>query len=140
MLSPVFEYEVLIRESHLDVFGHVNNANYLEIFEEARWDLITRNGFGLAEVMARRIGPTILEAHLVFKSELRNRQRVVVKSWLESYERKIGTMVQRMVGERDQVHCEARFVFGLFDLAARKLVEPTAEWWRAVGVEPPPSP
>lgn len=28
----------------------------------------------------------------------------------------------------------AEFVFGLFDLASRKLVRPTPEWLRAVGV------
>ena len=45
-----FVYETLIRESHLDTFGHVNNATYLQLYEEARWELITRNGYGLAKV------------------------------------------------------------------------------------------
>ena len=41
MLGSVHEYALVIREQHLDTFGHVNNAKYLEILEEARWDLIT---------------------------------------------------------------------------------------------------
>lgn len=37
MLGPIHEYPVVIREHHLDTFGHVNNAAYLDILEEARW-------------------------------------------------------------------------------------------------------
>ena len=55
--NPVFKYPVQIGESHLDTFGHVNNAKYLEIFEDARWELISKNGYGLEEVHRRKIGP-----------------------------------------------------------------------------------
>ena len=61
MLGSVHEYEVVIREHHLDVFGHVNHAVYLELFEEARWELVTANG-RLAEVMSGA-SVRLLEAH-----------------------------------------------------------------------------
>lgn len=32
--------EIKVRGYHLDVFGHVNNARYLEFLEEARWSII----------------------------------------------------------------------------------------------------
>ncbi len=79
----------------------MNNAVYLELFEEARWDLVTRNGYGYEEVLQRRLGPAVLEANLIFKRELRNRQRVRILSWLESYEQRIGKMAQKIVGEGD---------------------------------------
>jgi thioesterase III len=31
--------EIKVRGYHMDVFGHVNNARYLEFLEEARWAL-----------------------------------------------------------------------------------------------------
>ncbi len=31
--------EIKVRGYHLDVYGHVNNARYLEFLEEARWTL-----------------------------------------------------------------------------------------------------
>jgi hypothetical protein len=64
MLGREHTYELLIHEQHLDTFGHVKNTAYLQILEEARWDLITRNGYGLEEVHRRRIGPVVLEARL----------------------------------------------------------------------------
>jgi Acyl-ACP thioesterase len=53
MLGTVHEYDLLIRGHHLDTFGHVNNAKYLQILEEARWDVITRNGYSLDEVASQ---------------------------------------------------------------------------------------
>ena len=44
MKFKIFTYEMLIKEKHLDTFGHVNNATYFELLEEARWDFITNNG------------------------------------------------------------------------------------------------
>lgn len=136
MLGSVHEYPVLIREQHLDTFGHVNNAKYLELFEEARWDLITRNGYGLDEVVRRRVGPTILEVTLKFQRELRTRQAIVIRSWTDSYVGKVARFTQQMIDEQGRICCEGAFVFGLFDLAARKLIPPTPEWLRAVGIPP----
>lgn len=134
MLGSVHEFRVMIHEQHLDTLGHVNNATYLQLFEEARWDLITGNGYGLGEIMRRQVGPVILEAALKFQRELRNRQTIVIKSWTDSYVGKIARFTQHMVDEQGAVCCEGLFVFGLFDLKARRLMEPTADWLRAVGI------
>ena len=134
MLGRVHDYELVIREQHLDTFGHVNNAKYLEILEEARWELITRNGYGLDDVIRRRIGPTILEINLKFQRELRNRQRIVIKTWMESYVGKIGRVVQQIHDPDGNLCCEALFTIGLFDLGARKLIAPTPEWLKALGL------
>ena len=129
------EYSLLITEKHLDVFGHVNNAAYLEIFEEARWDWITRNGYGLREIRERGLGPVILEARLRFQREVTNREPVVIRSRTVEYQRKIGRVEQVMTLADGTVACSAEFVIGLFDLQARKLVRPTPDWLRAVGID-----
>ena len=133
MLGSVHTYEVAIHERHLDTFGHVNNAFYLDLFEEARWDLITGNGYGLAEVQRLKIGPTIVEINLRFVKEIKNRERITIKSWLESYVRKIGKLRQQMINPEGELCCDAMFVMGLFDLQARKLIEPSPAWLTALG-------
>lgn len=134
MLGSPHSYETTILERHLDTFGHVNNAVYLEILEEARWDWITQNGYGLDKVMETGIGPTILEINLRFQRELKNRQKITIKSWVESYSGKIGKLTQQILNERGEVATEARFTVGLFDVRARKLISPTPEWLRAIGL------
>lgn len=33
-------HEIKVRGFHTDMFGHVNNARYMEFFEEARWEFL----------------------------------------------------------------------------------------------------
>ena len=134
MLGPIHEYPILIREHHLDTFGHVNNATYLDILEEARWDLITRNGYGLDEVHRMQVGPTVLAVEIRFVREIRNRQRVTIRTWLESYSGKIGKLAQQVRDEKDEICTDALFTIGLFDMTTRRLVRPTAAWIAALGL------
>ena len=138
MSNQVFEQAIVIREEHLDTFGHVNNARYLEIFEQARWDLITDNGFGLDHVKATGTGPVVLELSLRFLREVTNRQHMLIRSSIDSYEGKIGRMTQLLVDDADRVCCEAKFVIAQWDTKTRKLIEPTPDWRRAIGLTEAP--
>lgn len=133
--TAVFESELLIRESHMDTFGHMNNAKYLEIFEEARWDIISGRGFSIGEIQKNGFGPVVLEVNLRFSKEVRLRQKIKIVSAVDHAlsTGKTMTMVQNMVNEKGEVCCTGRFVFGFFDLKARKLVPPSPEWLRAIG-------
>lgn len=133
-MAILHEKTILISESQLDSFGHLNNARYLELFEQARWDLIDSRGFGLAVIQRTRTGPTILEVQMKFLREVTPRETIVITSELVSYERKIGKMRQAMLKKDGAVACEALFVFGLFHLDERRLLEPTPEWAHAVGL------
>lgn len=128
-----FSYPFLVREHHLDTFGHVNNAAYLEILEEARWEFITSRGFDLNFIQKTGLGPTILEWNIKFLKELTLRQRIIIESETLSYERKIGTLRQDILNENGECFCQAKMTFGLFDLKERKLILPTPEWLYAVG-------
>jgi acyl-CoA thioester hydrolase len=135
----VHEKTVIISEAHLDSFGHMNNARYLEIFEQARWDLITERGFGIDTIRRTKTGPTILEVTIKFLRELGPRDVVVVRSTLLSYERKAGRMQQQMLKGGQDLACDAIFTFGLFDVEQRRLVEPSPAWAHAVGLDAPPA-
>jgi thioesterase-3 len=125
----------IVKPEHCDVYGHVNNAHYLTLFEDARWDLITANEYGLDKIKACGIGPVILEAHVKYLSELREGEAIVVETVGLTYEGKVGTLQQVMKSEATgKVSSEAVFTFGLFDLKARKLVQPTAEWEKGIGL------
>jgi acyl-CoA thioester hydrolase len=137
LMAVIHEKTIVISEAHLDSFGHMNNARYLELFEQARWDLITERGFGIDTVRRTATGPTILEIGVKFQRELGPRESVVIRSDLLSYERKIGKLRQQMIKADGSLACEAIFTFGLFDLAERRLIEPTPAWAYAVGLTAP---
>lgn len=130
-----YTYEVLIRESHLDTFGHMNNAAYLVLFEEARWDYITRNGYGLKEVQRLQRGPVVLELTMKFRKEIGLREKITITMELVETRSKISRFRQQMLKEDGSIATELELVFGLFDLKTRRLIDPTPEWKKAMGVE-----
>src|ERR1700722_16760385 len=107
--SAVHTYPIKILEHHLDTFGHINNSKYLEIFEEARWELISQNGFGLEEVHKKMIGPIILGLTIQFRKEIKNREEIIITTQCSRYEGKVGQLVQKMIKENGDVACEATF-------------------------------
>ena len=131
--ATLFNYPLVIREQHLDTFGHVNNATYLTLLEEARWELITKNGYGLSYIRETGLGPTILEINIKFIKELRLREEIIIESKMISYEGKVGKIIQTMIRNNEPC-CIAEFTVALFSVKERKLVLPTPEWLKAIGL------
>ena len=129
-----FSYPLKVIERHLDTFGHMNNATYLEVLEEARWDFINQRGYGMAKIRESALGPTILECNIKFMKELRLHQNVVIETQTTSCAGKIAILKQVILNENNESCAEAVFTVALFDLKARKLVLPTPEWLYAIGV------
>lgn len=130
-----FHYQFQVIESHLDTFGHVNNATYLTLFEQARWDFISDRGWGLEDIQRLRKGPVILEARIKFKRELKNREKITITSQCgEPLNKLVMTMNQKMLKEDDTLAATLELSVGLMDLEKRKLIEPTPEWLHAVGM------
>lgn len=128
-----FQFNYQIQEKDLDVFGHVNNANYFVIFEMARWDFITKNGFGLDRVMREKRGPVLLESNVRYRKELKNRDRIVVHSQAIEFDGRFMTLKQEM--KRDErLCCEAIFKIAFFDTQLRKMLTPDREWLKACGI------
>ncbi len=127
-------YDILITETHLDTFEHMNNATYLKIFEEARWDLLTKNGYGLTEIQKNKQGPIVIEINIKFKKEIKNREAIKIETYCTEYVGKVGKLVQRMINQKGEECCLFEMTFGLFDLKTRKLIEPTPEWRKAIGI------
>ena len=137
MSNPVYEYDLTILEHHLDTFGHVNNAVYLTLYEEARWDFITKNGLGIKEIMESQVGPVLLELTLNFKSELNNREKIKIISQARPEMRNKFVMVldQKILKENGKVASTITLSVGLMDLKLRKLISPTPDWLLALGLE-----
>lgn len=71
--------EIKVRGYHLDVYGHVNNARYLEFLEEARWhlfedDILTWGAMGVSffvvNINISYRSPAVLNTTLLIKSNI----------------------------------------------------------------------
>ncbi len=127
-------YELVIKEHHLDTFGHVNNAVYLQLFEEARWEFITNRGYGLKEVVKFQKGPVILEANIKFLKELKLRETVKITFETLPPKGRIIQIKQQMIKSNGDVSSELIVTIGFFDLQQRKLIAPSTEWLKVLNV------
>ncbi len=133
--SVILSYEVLIREHHLDSFGHVNNATYLALYEEARWEVITQRGYGHKTAMKEQKGPVILEAQIKFIKEIKLRDLITITTQTQNYDHKVGVTQQKMLHADGSIASTGVFKWCFFDMKTRKLIPPTDDWLYAIGVE-----
>jgi len=133
MDAVVHQYKLIVLETYLDMLGHVNHAAYLTLFEEARWDLLTKNGYGLKKIIETRISPTVLGVTIRYLKEILVRDEIIIETRLTSFKSKIGQIAQTMQ-RSGEICCAAEFTFGIMDLNARRLIVPPSEWLKALGV------
>jgi len=136
MSNPIYHYELQIKEQHLDTFGHVNNAVYLMLYEEARWDFITKNQMGLNDIMEKQRGPVVLDLQLTFKRELKNREMIRIESQArtEMKNKYVLLLDQRMYKSCGTLASTLTLSVGMMDLKERKLILPDENILKALGV------
>ena len=128
----MFVYNFQVQETHLDTFGHMNHATYLVIYEQARWEWITEGGFGLDRIHKEQMGPTILEAKVTYRRELKLRANIRVETEVADWDGKVGKVKQRMLNEAGKVCSEAELTVGFFDMKERKLINAPEAWQKAI--------
>lgn len=119
----MFTFNTIIQNQHIDAFGHMNNAAYLEILEEARWDILKTHGFDKDKVNEIGFGPIILEINIRFLKELKLHDAIQIKTTRSSFTGKIGKIFQE-IKKNDELCCKAEFTIAFFDLTKRKIIEP----------------
>lgn len=134
MLTDEFSYHAQIREHHLDSFGHANHAVYVQLFEEARWEWLTKNGYGLDEVVRTKIGPIVLEIDVKFRKEVRNRERVTITCRCSGTRSRVATIEQTMTNAAGELCATATVTSCLFDTVARRIAVPNEKWKKVLGI------
>ncbi len=128
LITDWYEYKTLVNETMLDLMGHLNHARYLQIFEEARWQLCYDAGFTLEVMQGQGLGFVILDAYIQYKKEVKNRDELTIRTRFSGLGSKIWTIDHEMVRANGTLCSTVQMKAGLFDLKARKLVNPPEDW------------
>lgn len=129
----MFSHPVVIKEYHLDTLGHVNNATYLTLFEEARWQYLNSKNYPLEVVMSEKKGPVILDLQLKFLRELKLRDQITITFEPVDIQPKIFKGLQKMLNANGEVAAELTLTCAFFDLKTRRIIEPNAAWNHVLG-------
>lgn len=122
------EYRTQVESRHIDGYGHVNNAVYLQLFEAARWDWIRLGGGSRELVTETGIGPVVVEVNIRFSRELLEGEKIVIRSARETALNKTYWLNQIIHKEDDLVAAKARFRLAFIDVKKRMITDPHPKW------------
>ncbi|WP_395297819.1 acyl-CoA thioesterase [Kitasatospora hibisci] len=131
-----FAVRVTVRGYETDAQGHLNQAVYLQYAEHARWELLQAAGVRQADLLARGVGPVVLETTVRYLRELRAGDEVDVSCrfiWAGGKTFRVAQTVTRADGV---VAAEVTCVGGFLDLAQRRLVADSREPMTALASDP----
>jgi len=114
--------DITVRGFHIDVFGHTNNARYLEFMEIARWDAlqpIIASGF----FTKRNLGFVIVNININYRAASFVNDILEVKTVLGNIGNKTIT-VHHEIFDKTKGHAvsDADVTFVMMDLKTRKAV------------------
>ena len=127
-------HPVTLTAAHIDVLGHVNNAAYLALFEEARWAVFHSSGVSWSELEALGVSPAILSVKLDFRREVRLGDTVTIETRYHRTTTRRFVVHQRMVDDAGKLRASAELLGAFFDVNARRIVDPPERVLQAVGL------
>lgn len=121
-MSAFTGLELVVQSTHVDLFGHVNHARYLEFMEWGRFAWSAHHGFPITQMVEEGYGPAIIKAEIHWRRECRFGDRLRVTVEAVSARRGIGRLYQQIL-RGDELVCDGELTFVMFDLKERKARE-----------------
>ena len=131
--SKKFSYSFTVGEDLLDDYNHVNNARYLDLYEEARWAILDKSSLGRDFVRSQGIGPVILEVNIKFRQEIKQGTIITIETTSKNDGNRIFHFFQTMKDAEGNLYSSAVFKTALFNLKTRKMLRADDTWIKAFG-------
>lgn len=112
--------ELPIRGFHLDFYGHVNHARYLEFFEEARWAHYEGYLDG-EEFKENNWGFVVVNVNIDYRAPAELGDRLVIESQVDEIKNRSVVFNQKaLLKGKDQVAAHANVTFVIVDMTRKK--------------------
>lgn len=112
--------EIKVRGFHLDLYGHMNNARYLEVLEEARWDHF-ESRVDWQEFKSNRWAFVIVNININYRSPALLGDTLVVQTQPKTTSQR-SVVVQQIIKRKgtEVVIADAEITFVIMDLKTQK--------------------
>ncbi len=106
---------IKIRGYHLDLFGHVNNARYLEFLEEARWAAFEKS-VDLEQMARRGWAFTVVNININYRRPALMNDVLRVETRIAEWRRRSAVIRQEVVNAQSgETVADADVTFVIFD-------------------------
>ncbi len=114
---------IKVRGYHLDFYGHVNNARYLEFLEEARWDQYEKL-FEYDYFAEKGLAFAVVNININYRQPAELGHVLEIKNRFKKFARKNAILVQEIFLEGCGTRiADAEVTFVLVDIRTGKAVE-----------------
>ncbi len=114
--------EIKVRGYHLDLFGHVNNARYLEFLEEGRWSAFEDKA-DLEQLALKGYAFTVVNININYRRPAFMNEVLCIETELAKLGRRSGVIHQKVkLQGTDTVVADADVTFVIIDGQKQKAV------------------
>ncbi len=106
----IFEFRKRIYGFECDIYGHLNNANYLQLLESARTEAMDEMDISVSKMLGLNLQIFIRHFTLDYRLPLELEDVVTVRSWFDEINRVKGHWVQQIFNSRGELCFEAGIV------------------------------
>lgn len=129
----VSECILQVRTYECDSYGHVNNANYLNYLEFARYELLKDIGFDYPRAIKSGYGVYVARIEIDYKKPALADERLLIKTWPIKKGVVSGIMAQEIRRDQDLL-VEAKVTWAFVD--SRGMPTKIPKEWDVPGLSP----
>ncbi len=120
MSASLSRVHLRVRGYHLDGYGHVNNARYLEFMEEGRWDFFDQHPEMIKELHQAGRAFVVVNLNIDYLAAARQGDDLEVMTGIIDVGERSGLCHHRIVRKDGSVIARADLTFVLLDMRANK--------------------
>ena len=120
MTTSLSRVQLRVRGYHLDGYGHVNNARYLEFMEEGRWDFFDQHPEMIKELHQAGRAFVVVNLNIDYLAAARQGDDLVVMTGIVEVGERSGVCHHRIVRSDGTLIARADLTFVLLDMRANK--------------------
>lgn len=111
--------EIVVRGYHVDMYGHVNNARYLEFLEEGRWASFEAR-IDLARLTALGLGFMVVNINVNYRKAVGPGERLLVSTFLDKVGSRSAMLKQEIrLKNSDELVVDALVTFVIADRSGK---------------------
>ena len=122
-----------VRTYECDAYGHVNNANYLNYLELARYEFLRDVGFDYLAMIKAGYGVYVARIEIDYKKPARTDDDLLIKSWPIKKGAVSGVLAQQIVRGEDLL-VDAKVTWAFVDSKGNPTKIPPE--WNVPGLKP----
>jgi len=116
--------EIKVRGYHLDMFGHVNNARYLEFIEEGRWEFFENEPGFMNFITTNNLTFPIVNINIDYRSSAELNDILIIETCIKKIGNKSAKLDQKIyIKNKEKLAINAEVTFVFIDNTTAKTVE-----------------